>query len=234
MTDTCPIAARDSGVEHTGVTTEPDIRVLIADDSWHYGRALEATLGLRKGIRVVGHVLTAEEAVEQGHDGADVVLLDLDLPIMGGLAACRQLMAAAVPPAIVIVTALTEQEPARQALAAGVRGYVIKRDKNDPERIAEAICSAARGDHLIDGEVHELVLSLAARTVDPARDAGITPREIEMIPLIAEGMMNKEIAARLALSEQTVRNHLSNIFRKLEAKNRTQMVAEARRRGLIR
>ena len=139
-----------------------------------------------------------------------------------------------VPPAIVIVTALTEQEPARQALAAGVRGYVIKRDKNDPERIAEAICSAARGDHLIDGEVHELVLSLAARTVDPARDAGITPREIEMIPLIAEGMMNKEIAARLALSEQTVRNHLSNIFRKLEAKNRTQMVAEARRRGLIR
>jgi DNA-binding NarL/FixJ family response regulator len=209
------------------------IRVLVADDSWHYGRALETTLGTQPGIEIVGHVLTAEEAIERAPHGVDVVLLDLDLPEMGGIAACQALTKRDTELAIVIVTALIAEEPARQALAAGARGYIVKRDWHDPERIAEAILSAARGDHLIDREVHELILSLSAGAVDPAREAGLTPRELDVIPLIADGMMNKEIATRLGVSEQTVRNHLSNIYRKLNAKNRTQMAAEARRRGLL-
>ena len=218
--------------------TDPEerrlIRVLVADDSWHYGRALEATLSKNDDIDVVGIVYTAEELLEVAvASPPDVVLLDLDLPEAGGVAACAALQEQRPEIAVVVVTAMRDPEMARQCIALGAHGYVVKQDQSDPQRIASAIRSAARGDHHIDREAHQLLLDLAARVPDPAREAGLTPREVEVVPLIAEGLQNKEIAQRLGLSEQTVRNHLSSIYRKLDSRNRTQMTAEARRRRII-
>jgi DNA-binding NarL/FixJ family response regulator len=211
------------------------LRVLVAEDSWHYGQALEATLAQEGDIEVVGLAYTAEAALEAvARDAPDVVLLDLDLPEMGGVAACELLRARHPQVAVVVVTALADEETARQCLALGAHGYVVKHDRHDPERIAAAIRSAARGDHVLDRDVHELLVALSSRAPDPAAEAGITPRELEILPLVAEGLQNKEIAGQLGVSEQTVRNHLSSIYRKLGASNRTQMTREAQARGILR
>ena len=212
-------------------------RVLIADDSWHYAGALEAALTREQDIEVV-HVSYSAEELVKALDGsevdADVVLLDLDLPEMGGVAACRVLQDRHPGVAVVVVTASADAELARECMALGARAYIVKYDHHDPQRIAEAVRHAAQGDLFFDRQVSQLLLTLASHVPDPAGDAGLTPREVELIPLIAEGLQNKEIAVRVGVSEQTVRNHLSNTYRKLGAHNRTQMLAEARRRGILR
>lgn len=218
-----------------GRTPGGPIRVLVAEDSWHYGQALEATLTQERDIEVIGLAYTAEAALEVvARDAPHVLLLDLDLPEMGGVAACEQLRDRHPQVAVVVVTALADEDTARRCLALGAHGYVVKHDRHDPERIANAIRSAARGDHVLDRHVHELLVALSSRAPDPAAEAGITPRELEVLPLVAEGLQNKEVAARLSVSEQTIRNHLSSIYRKLGSTNRTQMIREARSRGILR
>jgi DNA-binding NarL/FixJ family response regulator len=210
------------------------VRVIVADDSWHYAQALEAVLKLEPDIDVVGIAYSAEEALESVELlTPDVVLLDLDLPEMGGIAACEILSQEHPEVAVVVVTVSTDKDLARRVLAGGARSYVVKHDRSDPARVAAAIRSAASGDHLLDRDMHQLLKEMAARSPDPAREAGLTPRELDVLPLIADGFQNKEIALSLGVSEQTVKNHLNNIFRKLEAKNRTQMITEARRRGIL-
>lgn len=210
------------------------VRVILADDSWHYALAIRDALRLEPDLDVVAVAYSAEELLEHvRRDEPDVILLDLDLPVMGGVAVCNRLRECNPAVAIVILTALADPELARRCLLLGARAYVVKHDRSDPERVAEAVRSAARGDHLLDREIHDFLVGLAARAPDPAREAGVTPRELEVLPLVAEGLRNKEIAQRLGVSEQTVKNHLGNIGRKLGARNRVQVVAEARRRGIL-
>jgi DNA-binding NarL/FixJ family response regulator len=217
-----------------GSPAEPTTRVIVGDDSWHYAEALGASLRLEPDIDVVAIAYSAEELLElvAAHD-PDVALVDLDLPKMGGVAACQSLRDTHPNVAIVVVTQLIDPELARRCLASGARAYVVKHDRTDPARVADAIRNAARGDHLLDREIHQLLLDLASRVSDPAHEAGLTSRERDVLPLIAEGLLNKEIARRLGMSEQTVKNHLNNMFRKLDAKTRTQLVAEARKRGIL-
>jgi DNA-binding NarL/FixJ family response regulator len=221
------VAEQDEGVDTR-------VRVALADDSWHYAQALEVTLRAEPDIAVVGVAYSAEELLEiVAASPPQVALVDLDLPEMGGLALCERLRDLHPEVAVVVVTGLTDRNLARRVLAAGARAFVVKHDRSDPDRIKEAIRSAARGDHLLDRDMHELLRELALRAPDPAQAAGLTPRELEVLPLLAEGLQNKQIAAQLGLSEQTVKNHLNSIGRKLDASNRTQMVTEARRRGII-
>ncbi|MGA9762045.1 MAG: response regulator transcription factor [Gaiellaceae bacterium] len=210
------------------------LSVVVADGSWHYARALEASLGAESGIDVIALTSSPKEAVHlvEAH-APDVIVLDAELSEMGGILICEQLRDDHSTTAVVLITASVDRETLRRGLAAGARACVVKRDHGDPQRIASAVRAAADGDHLLDAEVHQLLRELAERVPDPAREAGLTPRELDVLPLIAEGLLNKEIADLLGLSLQTVKNHASNISRKLDVTNRTRMILEARRRGII-
>ena len=113
-------------------------------------------------------------------------------------------------------------------------GYVVKRGFDDPIRVAERLRLAVRGDFVVDGEMREQLKRLASTLRrDPAELAGLTTREREILPLLATGRQDKQIAIEIGIGGQTVRNHVSNLLRKLGATNRTAAVAEARRRGIL-
>lgn len=209
-------------------------RVAIADDSWHYARALEAALELEDDLEILAVAYPAQAAIETvlQHDPA-VLLLGLDVSEATGISLLERLQTDRPALAIVIITAATEERTAREYLAAGARGYVIKHDHTDPDRIATAIRTAARGDLLFDRSVQTMLQELASRAPDAADEAGLTPRERDVLPHIAEGLQNKQIALALGLSEQTVRNHLSSVYRKLGTSNRTETIAVARRLGIL-
>jgi two-component system, NarL family, response regulator DegU len=204
--------------------------VIVADSAWHYARALGVTLQLEHDLDVVGVAYGIEELIAlAGETDVDVVVLDVDLCA----AAFERLRTRYPNVAIVGVGASADRERTRRCLALGLRAFVVKRDSADPERIAEAVRRVARGESYFDREVQRLLVDLASRAPDPALEARLTSRELELVPLIAAGLRNREVASRLGVSEQTIRNHLTNIYRKLGATNRTQMTAEARRRGIF-
>ena len=211
------------------------IRVLIADDQWHYARALEAELDEEPDLEIVAVVHSAEAAVETAARVApQVVLLDLDLPSMGGVEACRRLVSHDPDVAVVMVTVYDDEESWLACTEAGARGYVVKRGLDDPARVAERLRSAARGDVVVEREMRAQLRRLASRArSDPARDVGLTGREREILPLLALGLQDKEIALRLGVGAQTVRNHVSSILKKLSAANRTAAVAQARRLRIL-
>lgn len=210
------------------------LRVLVADDSWHYADALALGLSRAAGIMVTGTAYDAEEALRVAREtSVDVVLVDLDLPPMGGVELCRRLTALEPAPAVVVVTVSVSEADARESLAAGARAYVVKEGPSDPARVAHAIQAAARGDHVLDRRIHGLIGRLASMHVDPASQAGLTPREREVLPLLVMGRSNKEIAAELGIGVQGVKNHVRSILRKLRAGNRTEAADQARRRGLV-
>jgi len=215
------------------VVAAPSTRIAIADDSWHYARALEAALELEVDFEIVSVSYPATDVVAAiATESPSVLLLGLDLAD-GGIRLLEQLRNRMPDVAVVVVTAEVDEPTALACLAAGARGYVIKHDHTDPDRIATAIRSAARGDMLLDRSVQNALRDLATRAPDAADEAGLTPRERDVLPLIAEGLQNKQIARALELSEQTVRNHLSSVYRKLGTSNRTETIAVARRRGIL-
>lgn len=217
-----------------GAITASPLRVVIADDAWHYAAALEAALSLEADLDVVHVAFPSARAPAVAVDyRPDVLLLGIDASSADGIAICQETSSQLPDLPIVVITALIDDLAAQALLVAGARGCVIKRDHTDPERILVAIRSAARGDLSFDRSLNQLLRRLAAQAQDPATAAGLTPREREVLPLIADGLLNKQIALALSLSEQTVRNHLSNIYRKLSTNNRTQTVAAARRLGIL-
>src|SRR3954466_8773444 len=205
------------------------VRVIVADRAWHYARALGMTLQLEHDLDVIGVAYGIEELLGLTRsDDVHVVVLDVDLCA----AAFERVRARHPNVAVVGVGAAADRERTRRCLALGLRAYVVRRDSGDPERIAQAVRQVARGESYFDREVQRLLVELASRAPDPALEARLTSRELELVPLVAAGLRNREVASQLGISEQTIRNHLTNIYRKLGATNRTQMTAEARRRGI--
>jgi DNA-binding NarL/FixJ family response regulator len=210
------------------------VRVVVADSSWHYAQALGVALQRELDLEVVGVAYSIEELIAFVEDcSVDVAVLDVDLAASTGVKAVELLRREHRDVAVVAVSATADRERARRSLALRISAHVVKRDRRDPERVAEAVRHARRGEAYLDREVQQLVAEIAARAPDPALDSRLTSRELEVVPLIAAGLRNREVASRLGVSEQTVRNHLTNIYRKLGATNRTQMTAEARRRGIF-
>lgn len=194
-------------------------RVVIVDDHPVVREGLVAALDGKNGTEVVGVYGSAEEAIASAtRTRPDVVILDLELPGLGGLDAIARF---AVP--VLILTAYGTDEDIDRALAAGAKGYLLKGAPLDD--IERAIAAVARGESFLDSRV-------AARVITRGSRPRLTPREREVLRLVAAGRSNKEIAAKLRVSERTAKFHVTAILNKLGAENRAQAVAIAARFGV--
>jgi DNA-binding NarL/FixJ family response regulator len=214
------------------------IRVFIVDDHGMVRRGMRSYLSIFDDIDVTGEAAGGREALDRLYamaaagEAPDVVLMDLAMAPVDGVAATRELRAALPEVEIVAVTSLIDQSRVRAALEAGASGYLVK--DAAPEELALAIRAAHRGEvHLDAALVRGLVDSLhPAPDIAPGRFDDLSERELEILRLIAGGLANKEIARRLVISERTARTHVSTILRKLGLSSRTQAALLAVREGL--
>lgn len=205
------------------------IRILLADDHPVVRDGLAAMLSTQPDFAVVGEAGTGAEAVtEAARLRPDVVLMDLEMPALDGIEAIRRLRTAAPAVQVVVLTAFDTDERIVGALQAGAQGYLLKGAPR--AEIFAAIRTVAAGGALIPPVVASKLLRQVRAAEHP--DA-LTAREREVLGLVAAGLSNQEIAARLSISERTVKFHVSAVLAKLGAKNRTQAVRLSRERGLL-
>jgi two-component system, NarL family, response regulator LiaR len=211
------------------------IRVAIADDHAVVRQGLRTFLGLQEGMEVVGEAADGEEAVALVERTApDVVLLDLVMPRVDGLEAIRRIRERAPATRILVLTSFADDHTVLPAVRAGAAGYLLK-DVQPPE-LAGAIRTVHAGEALLAPTVATmLVEQLAAEDGGGAeRGENLTPREREVLALVARGRANKAIALDLGVSERTVKTHVSNILGKLNLTDRTQAAVYAVHHGIVR
>ena len=209
------------------------VRVLVVDDHPLYREGLITALASLPGVEVVGEAGDGAAAVERAVELApDVVVMDLNLPGLNGIEATRAIVARAPATAVLVLTMLEGEEPVFAAMRAGARGYLLK--GADRREIARALETVAHGEVIFSADVAARVLAWFAGRTDrpPAPFPELTDREREVLDLVARGLTNPAIAQRLFLSEKTVRNHVSNVFAKLQVTDRSEAVARARDAGL--
>lgn len=209
------------------------MRVVIADDDAVVVESLRIVLDAQPDIEVAGCGTDGADAVRLAAEATpDVVLLDIQMPGVDGLAAAEQILAASQPPRVVFLTTFSDDEYIVRALSLGAAGYLIKQDVAG---VAPALRAVMAGRSVLEGEVLERAVALGAggaagtsgataerpdlATVFPQ----LTDREREVVALIAEGLDNREVAAAAYMGEGTVRNHISSILAKLHLRNRTQI-----------
>ena len=201
------------------------IRVMIVDDHHMVREGLKMFLSTHDDIEVVGEAADGAEAVETCPQvKPDVVLMDVMMPVMDGATATAQIREACPGTQVIALTSFVEEELIERALDAGAISYLLK--DSQPERLVQAIRDAYDGRGTIDGQAMEAIL----HRDDVGRD--LTPREREVLRLLAAGLSNNEIADKLFLSVGTVRLHVSNILAKLGAPNRTSAAIIAMKHGL--
>ena len=207
------------------------IRVLLADDQRVVREGLEMLLGLLPGIEVVGTAADGEEAVRLAvARAADVVLMDLRMPRVDGIEATRRLADARPAARVIALTTYADEPTVLSALRAGARGYLTK--DAGAEEISRAISAVARGEAALDHAVQHHVIGAVAQAEPTTLPDGLTPREAEVLVLIAEGLSNQEIADRLVVSQATVKSHVNRVFAKAGVRDRAQAVSYAYRSGL--
>ena len=208
------------------------IRVLLADDQRVVREGLGTLLGLLDGIELVATAADGEEALKLAAEhNPDVVLMDLRMPRMDGTEAIRRLTARGERPRAIALTTYADDASVLGALRAGARGYLTK--DAGAEQIRSAVFAVARGEAALDPAIQHHVLaavSAPARTAEAPDE--LTPREVEVLSLIAEGLTNTEIAERLVVSAATVKSHVNHIFSKIGARDRAQAVVYAYANGL--
>jgi DNA-binding NarL/FixJ family response regulator len=215
----------------------PDVvRVLLVDDHAIVRRGVQAYIDNLPGLEVIGEAADGRQALDllqqrhtTGEPMPDVVLMDLQMPRMDGVAATEAIGRAHPGIRVVVLTSFGEVERVHAALAAGAAGYVLK--DADPAEVATAITAAAAGEVHLDSAVAR---QLARRMAAPqAGLTSLTAREREILTLVAQGQSNREIADTLVISERTARTHVSNVLTKLQLASRTQAALLAIREGLI-
>jgi DNA-binding NarL/FixJ family response regulator len=210
-----------------------DLKVIVVDDHEMFRRGLVGLLEER-GIQVFGEATLAADAIEQATEmGPGVVLMDLTLPGMSGIEATQRLTAVAPLARVLVLTVSADDQHVMDALLAGACGYLLKDSTVD--QIVEGIRAAERGESSISP-------SIAARLIRRLREpqeieppnAGpeLTPRELEVLHLVARGLDNSQIARALFLSQHTIKNHVSSILIKLQVENRIQAAVRAVRSGM--
>ena len=205
------------------------IRILLADDHPVVRDGLAAMLGTQPDFEVVGEAGTGAEAVaEASRLRPDIVLMDLEMPALDGIEAIRRLREANPAVQVVVLTAFDTDERIVGALQAGAQGYLLKGAPR--AEIFTAIRTVSAGGALLQPVIATKLLRQVREAEHP--DA-LTPREKEVLDLVAAGLANGEIAENLSITERTVKFHVSSLLSKLGAKNRTQAVRLARERGLV-
>jgi len=209
------------------------IGVVIVDDHPVYRKGLAAALADDPGIELIGEASTGEEAcaLVDRLERVDVVLMDLHMDGIGGIAATATLRETHPESAVLVLTMSSADETVDAALRAGARGYLVKGSNQD--RIISAIRSVAAGELVVGADVARRVsTTLSVMSLHIGAFPELTAREREVLDLIARGYNNDRIARTLFLSEKTVRNHASGIFAKLKVDSRAEAVARARNAGL--
>ena len=203
------------------------IRVVLADDHGIIREGLGRLIASLDDVDVVGLASDGAEAVEQARlTKPDVVLMDLDMPVLDGIEATRRVLAERPETAVIVLTAFSDRPRITGALEAGACGYLLK--DVDAEGVAEGIRAAARGESPLDPRAARAMLD-ARSAPDPL--AGLSEREREVLGLLVEGLPNKLIARRLEISEKTVKTHLTRVFREIGVTDRTQAALWAEREG---
>ena len=210
----------------TSVKAAP-ISVLFVDDHELVIAGIQSVLRLVPEIRMVGEAQTAAEAIRQAQRlKPDVVLLDIRLPDRSGIEACREILASCPETKVLFLTSYADDETVRAAVLSGAQGYVLKDIRT--ESLVATIKAVAAGQALLDPSITKTTLlwlqSLSGRR-PPSSYARLSPQEERILPKLAEGKTNKEIAVAMNLSEKTVKNYLANIFDKLGVTRRSQAAA---------
>jgi DNA-binding NarL/FixJ family response regulator len=213
------------------------IRVLVADDQALVRGGFRAILEAQPDIEVVAEAEDGQDAVElAARTTPDVVLMDIRMPRLDGIAATSAILGSPAAPKVLILTTFDLDEYVYQALRAGASGFLLK--SAPPRELADAIRTVASGDALLAPEItHRLIedyVTRPRRPMDPgATFDRLTPREVEVMTLIARGLSNAEIAAKLYLSEPTVKTHVTRVFAKLGVRDRVHAVVLAYESGLV-
>ena len=212
---------------------EKDIRVIIADDHTLFRDGLVALLNSVPEIDLVGTAQDGEQAIQLAADAQpDVVLMDLLMPKVNGIEATKHIIQTSPHIGVVMLTMFEDDESVFASMRAGARGYILK--GADQEDVLRAIRAVARGEALFGPSIATRLMDFFTPPVSEPAQAfpELTERENEILALIAQGSNNSEIAEQLHISLKTVRNHVSNIYNKMQVTDRVQAVLRAREAGL--
>ena len=202
------------------------IRVMIVDDHHLVGSGIVALLDAQEDLDVVGEANNGHVALDVAATcRPELVLMDLSMPEMDGVEATRRLLEADDELKVLILTSFSDRERVTEALSAGAIGYLLK-DSEPPDLLA-AVRAAAQGHVPLDPRVAGALLP-AVRTAAGNVDHGLSPREVEVLRLVAQGLANKQIARALGITERTVKAHLGRVFRELGVLDRTSAALWAR------
>lgn len=210
------------------------IRVLVADDHRLFRDGLRALLNSAPDLEVVGEAGGGEEVVAKADAvRPDVILMDLQLPGLNGIEATRRILGSQPSVNVLVLTMFEDTDTVLAAMRAGARGYILK--DADEEALLRSVRAVASGEALFGPGVAERLMRYLAEATPSAERAAfpeLTDREREVLWLLARGLSNQEVAARMGISLKTARNHVSNILARLQVADRTEAVARARAAGL--
>ena len=210
------------------------IRIIIADDHTLLRDGLRALFASVSDIEVAGEAENGADVITKADQlQPDVILMDIQMPGINGIQATRQIVKKHPDIGVIVVTMYKDDDSVFAAMRAGARGYILK--GADQEEMLRAIRAVARGEALFGPEIATRLVNFFAipqADLSPQAFPELTSREHEVLELIAKGLNNQAIADRLSISEKTVRNHISNIFNKLQVADRAQAIVKAREAGM--
>lgn len=215
------------------------IRILLVDDQTLFREGLQTLLSVHDDLEVVGEASNGQEAIEAvGKLSPDVVLMDLRMPVLNGVAATRQITEATPQSRVIVLTTFDDDDYVFDGLRAGAVGYLLKDVPS--AKLVEAIRAAARGESFLQPSVAAKVVAEFSRmsglyTADPQQTLvePLSERELEILGVLATGASNREIANTLFITEGTVKNHVTNILGKLGVRDRMQAALKAKELGII-
>ena len=215
------------------------IRILLVDDQALFREGLHTLLSVHDDLQVVGEASNGREAIDAvAKLTPDVVLMDLRMPVLNGVAATKQITESAPNSRVIVLTTFDDDDYVFDGLRAGAVGYLLKDVPS--AKLVEAIRAAARGESFLQPSVAAKVVAefsrmSGAKTADPQEELvePLSERELEILRVLATGASNREIANQLYITEGTVKNHVTNILGKLGVRDRTQAALKAKEMGLI-